>query len=331
MRNESYKALLSGRYKELSDAIFSTKPERVLFVQEVAAVLREARQPESLILSAMAVASCKEMLVYLEKWEKDMANEAMEILANPLLFMEKRNQTQNHELKIPSREASDIAASILLVTLRRQLERNIRNENNSQEPLPFALPFFSISKSASSPFDAEKELENVFYEYEKRLKRLWKSPIAQDLRSYMLCAMKRCHSEPLFSHDERPVYCIQGDMSKGRGAQILKLIKRAGFYVCRTDDGTGYFVSCRNDWSEPLGRFMTCVATTCVSELHVTLSQTVSFTSCEWNVEPVHSFEWAKVFERQKIQQVIASRFILNPLKELIPKIIDNSGRQLPN
>lgn len=317
MCNESFKALLSNRYKAVSDAIFNTKPERVLFVQEVAAVLWEARQPESVILAAMAVASCEEMLTYLENWEKGMANEAMEILANPEFFTEEGNQTQNHELKIPSREASDIVASILLVTLRRQLERNIRNEENSQEPMPFALPFFSISKSSASPFEAEKELENVFCKYEKRLKRIWKSPIAQDLRSCMLSAMKRCHCEPPFWHDERPVYLIQGDMSKGRGAHILKVIKRAGFYVCRAEGDTGYYVSCRNDWSEALGRFMTCVATACSSEMHVTLSQTVKFTSREWHIEPVHSYEWAKVFERQKIQQVIASRLVMNPLKKL--------------
>lgn len=319
MCNESFKALLSDRYKAVSDAVFSTKPERVLFVQEVAAVLWEARQPESIILAAMAVASCDEMLTYLENWEKDIANEAMEILANPEFFIEEKNQTQNHELKIPSREASDIVASILLVRLRRQLERNIRNEENSQEPMPFALPFFSISKSASSPFDAEKDLENVFCQYEKRRKRIWKSPIAQDLRSCMVCAMKRCHCEPPFSYDERPVYLIQGDISKGVGAQILKVIKQAGFYVCRADGDIGYYVSCRNDWSEALGRFMTCVATACSSELQVTLSQTIKFTSCEWHIEPIHSYEWAKVFERQKIQQVIASPDVLNLLKEILP------------
>ena len=320
MCNESFKALLSNRYKAVSDAIFNAKPERVLFVQEVAAVLWEARQPESVILAAMAVASREEMLGYLENWEKGMANEAMEILANPEFFTEEGNLTQNHELKMPSREASDIVASILLVTLRRQLERNIRNEENSQEPMPFALPFFSIFKSASSPFEAEKELENVFCQYEKRLKRIWKSPIAQDLRSCLQSAMKRCHCEPLFSYDERPVYLIQGDMSKGRGAQILKVIKRAGFYVCRADGDTGFYVSCRNDWSEALGRFMTCVASACSSELHVTLSQTIKFTSREWHIEPVHSYEWAKVFERQKIQQVIASPDVLNFLKEIFPQ-----------
>lgn len=320
MCNESFKALLSNRYKAVSDAIFNAKPERVLFVQEVAAVLWEARQPESVILAAMAVASREEMLGYLENWEKGMANEAMEILANPEFFTEEGNLTQNHELKMPSREASDIVASILLVTLRRQLERNIRNEENSQEPMPFALPFFSIFKSASSPFEAEKELENIFCQYEKRLKRIWKSPIAQDLRSCLQSAMKRCHCEPLFSYDERPVYLIQGDMSKGRGAQILKVIKRAGFYVCRADGDTGFYVSCRNDWSEALGRFMTCVASACSSELHVTLSQTIKFTSREWHIEPVHSYEWAKVFERQKIQQVIASPDVLNFLKEIFPQ-----------
>ena len=320
MCNESFKALLSTRYKAVSDAIFNAKPERVLFVQEVAAVLWEARQPESVILAAMAVASREEMLGYLENWEKGMANEAMEILANPEFFTEEGNLTQNHELKMPSREASDIVASILLVTLRRQLERNIRNEENSQEPMPFALPFFSIFKSASSPFEAEKELENIFCQYEKRLKRIWKSPIAQDLRSCLQSAMKRCHCEPLFSYDERPVYLIQGDMSKGRGAQILKVIKRAGFYVCRADGDTGFYVSCRNDWSEALGRFMTCVASACSSELHVTLSQTIKFTSREWHIEPVHSYEWAKVFERQKIQQVIASPDVLNFLKEIFPQ-----------
>lgn len=317
MCNESFKALLSDRYKAVSDAIFNVKPERVLFVQEVAAVLWEARLPESVILAAMAVASREEMLAFLENWEKGIANEAMEILANPEFFTEEGNPSQNHELKIPSREASDIVASILLVTLRRQLERNIRNEENSQEPMPFAVPFLSISKSASSPFEAEKELENVFCQYEKRLKRIWKSPIAQDLRSCMLSAMKLCHCEPPFSHDERPVYFIEGDMSKGRGAQILKVIKQAGFYVCRADGDTGFYVSCRNDWSEALGRFMTCVATACSSELHVTLSQTIKFISREWHIEPVHSYEWAKVFERQKIQQVIASRLVMNPLKEL--------------
>ena len=317
MCNESFKALLSDRYKAVSDAIFNVKPERVLFVQEVAAVLWEARLPESVILAAMAVASREEMLAFLENWEKGIANEAMEILANPEFFTEEGNPSQNHELKIPSREASDIVASILLVTLRRQLERNICNEENSQEPMPFAVPFLSISKSASSPFEAEKELENVFCQYEKRLKRIWKSPIAQDLRSCMLSAMKLCHCEPPFSHDERPVYFIEGDMSKGRGAQILKVIKQAGFYVCRADGDTGFYVSCRNDWSEALGRFMTCVATACSSELHVTLSQTIKFTSREWHIEPVHSYEWAKVFERQKIQQVIASRLVMNPLKEL--------------
>lgn len=183
--------------------------------------------------------------------------------------------------------------------------------------MPFALPFFSISKSASSPFEAEKELENVFCQYEKRLKRIWKSPIAQNLRSCLQSAMKRCHCEPPFLYDERPVYFIQGDMSKGRGAQILKVIKRAGFYVCRADDGTSYYISSRNDWSEALGRFMTCVATACSSELHVTLSQTIKFTSREWHIEPVHSYECAKVFERQKIQQVISSHFVMDPLKEL--------------
>lgn len=319
MCDESFKALLSDRYKAVSDAVFNTKPERVLFVQEVTAVLWEARQPESVILAAMAVASCEEMLTYLENWEKGMANEAMEILANPEFFTEEENPTQNHELKIPSREASDIAASILLVTLRRQLERNIRNEENSREPTPFALPFFSISKSSASPFEAEKELENIFCQYEKRLKRIWKSPIAQDLQSCMLSAMKRCHCEPPFLHDERPVYLIQGDMSKGRCAQILKVIKRAGFYVCRADGDTGYYVSCRNDWSEALGRFMTCVATAFSSELQVTLSQTIKFTTREWHIEPVHSYEWAKVFERQKIQQVIASPDVLNPLEKLTP------------
>lgn len=324
MTTGTFKALLSDRYQKMSAQIWKGEPNQALLSQEVAAMLREARQPEMVILSGMAAASKDEALMNsLEVWEKEMANDALAIISHPEQFKKAKNDETDPELKTPSREASDIAAALLTVTLRRQLERDIRNSESLSGPKSFALPFYSIGKSCSSLFEARQQLEAVFNDYHERYLRLWQSPIAQNLYDYLDQAMKRCSVEPGFTQNERPVYAIVGNRSAGREAKAIHILSRAGFYCYWDQKADIFYVSCRRSWREPLARFMAYLSSAC-PKLQITLSKTVKFTDCDWHVEPVHSYEWFKVFERQKFQQLIASPYVLNPFK-----ILDEEQREL--
>ena len=84
MTTGTFKALLSDRYQKMSTRIFKGKPNQVLFAQEVAAMLREARQPEMVILAGMAAATKDEKLINsLEVGEKEMVNNALAIIEHP--------------------------------------------------------------------------------------------------------------------------------------------------------------------------------------------------------------------------------------------------------
>ena len=324
MTTGTFKALLSDRYQKMSARIWESEPNQALFAQEVAAMLREARQPEMVILAGMAAATKdEERINSLEFWEKEMANDALALIGHPEKFKKAKNEEMDTELKTPSREASDIAAALLTVTLREQLERDIRNSESLSGPESFALPFYSIGKSCASPFEARQQLETVFNEYHLRYLRLWPSPIAQNLYAYLDQAMKRCAVEPEFTQNERPVYAMVGNRSAGREAKAIHILSRAGFYCYWDQKADIFYVSCRRSWREPLARFMAYLSSAC-PKLQITLSKTVKFIDCDWHVEPVHSYEWFKVFERQKFQHLIASPYVLNPFK-----VLENEERQL--
>lgn len=317
MTKGTFKALLSERYQNISAAILKAQPDKALLAQEVAAMLREARQAETVILAGMVAATLDDQLINsLESWEKTMADEAVDIFLHPEHFKMEKIEKGDESLKTPSREASDIAACLLTVTLRQQLERDIRNSENSSGPESFGLPFYSIGKSRPSPYEAEQRLEEVFNVYHDRLLRLWQSPLAQNLHAYLHQAMWRCGSEPAFTYNERPVFAIRGGRSKGVEAKAVHIISRAGFYCYWDKKADILYVSCRRSWSEALSRFMAFLTSACPN-LQITRSRTVKFTDCDWHVEPVHSYEWVKVYERQKFQQLIASPYLLNPFKVL--------------
>lgn len=143
MTTGTFKALLSDRYQKMSAWIFKNEPNQALFAQEVATMLRDVRQPEMVILAGMAAASKDEEIINsLEVWEKEMVNDALAIIEHPEQFKEAKIKETDTELKTPSREASDIAAALLTVTLREQLERDIRNNESLSGPETFALPFY---------------------------------------------------------------------------------------------------------------------------------------------------------------------------------------------
>lgn len=143
MTTGTFKALLSDRYQKMSAWIFTNEPNQALFAQEVATMLRDVRQPEMVILAGMAAASKDEEIINsLEVWEKEMVNDALAIIEHPEQFKEAKIKETDTELKTPSREASDIAAALLTVTLREQLERDIRNNESLSGPETFALPFY---------------------------------------------------------------------------------------------------------------------------------------------------------------------------------------------
>ena len=317
MTKESFKALFSERYKKISQNILKDEPERVLIAQEVGALLWDARQAESVILAGMtAVLRQNTTIDSLEKWEECFLEEALDIIFHPELFTKSKTQKAGDKLKTPSREASDIAAALLTVDLRRQLERHIRCNDSISKFEGLTLPLYRVGKKPFSPYESQQELEYVFTEYHERLIRLWRSPISENFKFYLDMAMERCCSEPFFTYNERPVYCIHGNLSGELDAKVLHMLFRAGFYYYWDKKTDNLYVSSRKSWKRDLAKLMT--AWVSVSpELDITLSQSVKFDSCDWHIEPVHSYEWDKVLERQAFQKLISSCDVLKLIRTL--------------